>query len=151
MVKVLDLQDQSTLGRLGRKSITGHRYFYKSHTQWRHYKNQVFPRSEHFSPFCMFHCVQPFRATRHAPRDTWRVKRKWHRLREVPHFLMDSRPRIDRITRVRVIATREEGDTQKEFSLLPPRLASPRARGFSREPAMFRSLNYPSGKWVSTR
>ena len=71
------------------------------------------------------------RATRHLTR----TERKWHRLREVPHFLMDSRPRSERITRVRVIATREEGDTRKEFSLLPPRLASPRARGVSREPA----------------
>ena len=51
-----------------RKSSRGHRYFYKSHAQRRHHKNQVFPRSEHFSPFGMFHCVQPFRATRHATR-----------------------------------------------------------------------------------
>lgn len=49
---------------------------------------------------------------------------------------MDSRPRSGRITQVRVIATREEDDTRKEFSLLPPRLASPRAQGFSREPAV---------------
>lgn len=48
---------------------------------------------------------------------------------------MDSRLRSERITRVRVIVTREEGDTRKEFSLLPPRFASPRARDFSREPA----------------
>lgn len=48
---------------------------------------------------------------------------------------MDTRPRSGRITQVRVIATREEDDTRKEFSLLPPRLASPRAQGFSREPA----------------
>ena len=48
---------------------------------------------------------------------------------------MDSRPRSGRITQVRVIATREEDDTRKEFSLLPPRLASLRAQGFSREPA----------------
>lgn len=48
---------------------------------------------------------------------------------------MDSRSRSGRITQVRVIATREEGDTRKEFSPLSPRLASPRAQRFSREPA----------------
>ena len=55
-----------------RKSSRGHRYFYKSHAQRRLHKNQVFPTSEHFSPFGsafgMFHYVQPFRATRHATR-----------------------------------------------------------------------------------
>ena len=70
VMNVFDLQDQSTSGRLERNSSRGQRYFYKSHTPWRHHKNQVFPRSEHFSPFCMFHCVQPFHATLHASRDT---------------------------------------------------------------------------------
>lgn len=58
---------------------------------------------------------------------------------------MDSRPRSDRITRVRVIATREKGDTRKEFSLLPPRLASTRAQGFSHEPAYCVRSTIPQG------
>lgn len=70
MMNVFDLQDQSTSGKLSGAQIQSeHRYFYKSHAQRRHRKNQVFPRSEHFSPFGMFHCVQPFRATRHATRN----------------------------------------------------------------------------------
>lgn len=94
--------------------------------------------SQEWAFFTFLHVSLRPAFSRHAPRATrhlTRTERKWHRLREVPHFLMDSRPRSERITRVRVIATREEGDTRKEFSLLPPRLTSPRARGVSREPA----------------